>query len=230
MPQLAYNRLLCGCRSVDCIMGTCYVSHTTATAQRRILLSIHASAALVPLLLSPYHRLLLFHAFWRWYWKWFESYALLTSVFIQVKMMNVGSTMYLSPSSIRFSQDSIGRKFTCGTAITEMFRQVVTGEKSVNDIERISVFRDRNLYWIYRGNRRLYVFKKLEMHGFIKSILVKAVPSPFEINNEEVCMIQSLTKVNIDAGAFLVRFISSYRRFNRPRTCHIMLKRQLLGL
>jgi hypothetical protein len=96
--------------------------------------------------------------------------------------------MRVIPSDIRFSQDSIAQKFSHGhsTTLTELFRQVVAGEISVGNIERISVFRHENSYWVYRGNRRLYLFQKLETYGIIKSIVVNIVPSPFERHDDKV--------------------------------------------
>jgi hypothetical protein len=106
-------------------------------------------------------------------------------------MTFIGATqMRLSPSSIRFSQNSISREFShgVGASITELFRQVVAGEISVDNVEKISVFRHEDSYWVYRGNRRLFVFQKLETRGIIKSIVVNIVPSPFVGHDYQVDM------------------------------------------
>ena len=103
---------------------------------------------------------------------------------------SAGTTQQLKPSRIHFSQDSIAQEFShgfhSGDTITELFRQVIEGETSVEDIERISVFYQDDRYWAYRGNRRLYVLQQLEKHGFCKSIPVFIVQSPFECHNQHV--------------------------------------------
>jgi hypothetical protein len=100
------------------------------------------------------------------------------------------------PSSIHFSQDSIASEFSNGSTLLELFQQVITGEKSVDDIKRVQVFDHNKTYWIYSGNRRLFVFKELQKHGFIKSIPVKVVQSPFEREHSQVGKSSILTYLN----------------------------------
>lgn len=85
--------------------------------------------------------------------------------------------MYLQPSEIRFSQDSIGRSFGCYTShpyrpIGETLDDIITGRINVNSIPRISVCK-RNGHWFTADNRRLWVFQEAEKRGKCTEIYVQ---------------------------------------------------------
>lgn len=85
--------------------------------------------------------------------------------------------MYLRPSEIRFSQDSIGRSFGCYTShpyrpIGETLDDIITGRINVNSIPRISVCK-RNGHWFTADNRRLWVFQEAEKRGKCTEIYVQ---------------------------------------------------------
>lgn len=85
--------------------------------------------------------------------------------------------MYLRPSEIRFSQDSIGRTFGCYTShpyrpIGDTLDDIITGKINVNSIPTISVCK-RNGHWFTADNRRLWVFQEAEKRGKCTEIHVK---------------------------------------------------------
>ena len=65
----------------------------------------------------------------------------------------------LKPSQIRFTQDSIADHFSDGTMLVDTFTELVTGQKTVDDIETIGCMQYKGKYWVVYGNRRLFLFK-----------------------------------------------------------------------
>jgi hypothetical protein len=84
--------------------------------------------------------------------------------------------MELRPSEIFYSQDSIMNRFGDytphgNTYIGETLDQLLNGHCNVGSIPNISVV-ERNGKWFTSDNRRLWVFRKAEEIGFLKSIYV----------------------------------------------------------
>jgi len=78
----------------------------------------------------------------------------------------------LRPSDVLYSRASISQ-----ATIVETFRQLVNGAISVDDVLPMKVFRYQNKYWAaHSGNRRLYVFRKLEEFGLIETISANVLP------------------------------------------------------
>ena len=82
----------------------------------------------------------------------------------------------LPPSEIRFMQNSIldrfgGRDGKVET-IEETFKELLYGETAVEDIRHISVVERGGVTWVISGNRRLYIYQKLEKYGRISTIPV----------------------------------------------------------
>ncbi|XP_060572130.1 uncharacterized protein LOC132730265 [Ruditapes philippinarum] len=85
--------------------------------------------------------------------------------------------MYLRPSNIRYSQDSINNVFDkrCNHSykpIGETLDAICEGRCSVNDIPTISVVLC-NGNWVTADNRRLWVFRQLERLGKCDKVLVQ---------------------------------------------------------
>lgn len=83
--------------------------------------------------------------------------------------------MFLKPSEIRFSQDSIGNSFGGYTShpfrrIGQTLDDILSGRCNVDSIPRISVM-NRNGLWFTADNRRLWVFQQAEKRGKIEKIL-----------------------------------------------------------
>lgn len=85
--------------------------------------------------------------------------------------------MYLRPSEIRFSQDSVGRTFGNYTShpyrpIGETLDDIITGKINVNSIPTISVLK-KDGQWFTADNRRLWVFQEAEKRGKCTEIYVR---------------------------------------------------------
>lgn len=87
--------------------------------------------------------------------------------------------MWLAPSEIYYSQDSISTRFGkstehAGVLIGETLDDILSGTISIYDIDTIEVvYRDGD--YISADNRRLWIFKKLEKFGECKEIPVTIV-------------------------------------------------------
>ena len=82
----------------------------------------------------------------------------------------------LRPSKIRYSRNSISSKFGDGTlTLVDTFEELLTGEITVDDIEHIEVVKWNGNWRTYTGDRRLFLFKKLEELGIVSHISVVEV-------------------------------------------------------
>lgn len=85
----------------------------------------------------------------------------------------VQDTFTLCPSEIRYSQDTISHEFSNGTSLTSTFARLISGKEKVTDLPAIKcVCRNGKWYAGSRGNRRLFLYKKLEEAGTLKTISV----------------------------------------------------------
>ena len=87
--------------------------------------------------------------------------------------------LFLKPSEIRFSQDSISNQFDpksrhADMLIGETLDDLITGCTRVSDIPVISVLKMGDK-WISADNRRLWVFKQLEKFGGNETVPVEVV-------------------------------------------------------
>jgi len=83
----------------------------------------------------------------------------------------------MRPSNIRFTQDSISDEFgdSCKTLV-ETFRELLYGDLDIDDIEQITVVKYQRQYWVVSGNRRLYIFQKLEEEDCLDTVPVTVKP------------------------------------------------------
>lgn len=79
-------------------------------------------------------------------------------------------TLTLRPSEIRYSQDSIGCRFSDGTPLTCVFAHLVSGSLNVTDLPEIEVVQMDGHWWARTGNRRLFLYRKLEGVGVVETI------------------------------------------------------------
>jgi len=89
-----------------------------------------------------------------------------------------GRTKHLVPSDIRFTHDTISEDFSgYGETIENTFRELITGQISVDDIPPINVMKVEDVHWAVTGNRRLYLLQKLEECGRLDNdtILVNVI-------------------------------------------------------
>src|SRR6218665_2904057 len=83
------------------------------------------------------------------------------------------SSITLRPSEIRYSQDTISHKFSNGTPLTSTFARLISGKEKVTDLPALKcVSRYGKWFSGPRGNRRLFLYKKLEEAGVITTISV----------------------------------------------------------
>ncbi|XP_045213796.2 uncharacterized protein LOC123564353 [Mercenaria mercenaria] len=78
----------------------------------------------------------------------------------------------LQPSDIRYSQSSISSQFQDGTNIGESLDEIFFGRSFASAIPQIEVW-DIEGHWVSADNRRLWVFKQLEILGRLDFITVK---------------------------------------------------------
>ena len=84
----------------------------------------------------------------------------------------------LRPSGIRFTRENIESQFDDGRKLTDTFRDLLYGNITVKDIESIEVVNMNYAWWALSGNRRLFLYRRLEELGVISEIEVKRVPLP----------------------------------------------------
>lgn len=113
--------------------------------------------------------------------------------------------MWLDPSEIYYSQDSISNRFGkstkhAGVLIGEVLDDILTGNCSIYDIDTIEVvYRDGD--YISADNRRLWIFKKLEEFGKCTEIPVTIVD---EISPQK-CVVSLSIEVRGNPGGHLWR-------------------------
>ena len=90
--------------------------------------------------------------------------------------MPVLPVIELSPSDIRFTQDSIKRTFSDGRHVNNTIHRILKGELSVLDLPRIRVVNLSGCYFAF-DNRRLYVYRVLQFRNFLETVLVNLAPS-----------------------------------------------------
>lgn len=83
-----------------------------------------------------------------------------------------GNRQRLRPGDIRFTQDSVGSRFTDGRFVSDTFHQLLDGRIRADDIPAIEAVVDGGKWWAVTGNRRLYVFRLLETLGVVQTIPV----------------------------------------------------------
>ena len=95
-------------------------------------------------------------------------------------MGNVPVTVYPKPSEIRFTHGVIEQRFSDGTPLEETFRKILNGEILMNakTMPPLVVMYYGGYWYVIKGNRRLYLLRKLEQLGIISNI--KVVRQPFD--------------------------------------------------
>src|SRR6218665_1138556 len=79
----------------------------------------------------------------------------------------------MRPSDILYTQDSIGGRFTDGRYLSDVFEQLLNRRISVEELGVIEVVEERLLHWALSGNRRLYLYQKLQNLGQVSTIPVR---------------------------------------------------------
>ena len=74
-------------------------------------------------------------------------------------------------NDIKFSQNSISCRFSNGKSIVQLAEDYVGGLIDLNDLNQmrpIAVIRRSGVLYAMKGNRRLYVYKKLSEYGYLE--------------------------------------------------------------
>lgn len=96
-------------------------------------------------------------------------------------------TKEMRPSDIYYTQYSILEYFKNGHSIQSTSEDIKNGKLSINDLPKIRVFYEQEKchQWMSLDNRRLWVFKQLELARFLEKISVETVqPDPAELNRK----------------------------------------------
>ena len=117
-------------------------------------------------------------------WKnWSGARRLIQPVFSSTLAMDVTTApavgqvcRRVGPSSIMFTQDSIKNRFQDGNTLLETALQIASQDIGKRDIRMITVVELHDGRWFTLDNRRLAVFRLLEMCGRVASIKVEVVP------------------------------------------------------
>jgi len=87
----------------------------------------------------------------------------------------------MTPSDIRFTHNSISDEFGrgCCRSLAETFQDLLYGDIDIDDLEQITVVYYDYAYWVVSGNRRLYIYQKLEEVGRLTTVPVTVKPINF---------------------------------------------------
>ncbi|VBB18986.1 hypothetical protein YASMINEVIRUS_1518 [Yasminevirus sp. GU-2018] len=86
----------------------------------------------------------------------------------------------IDPDIVYFTHSRFRKQFTgCNKTIDQTLNEIRSGQITVNDIPKITVYTDDNHYYS-QNNRRLYLFKTCKkeglLHGDVVSVFVKRIP------------------------------------------------------
>ncbi|CAK8684611.1 unnamed protein product [Clavelina lepadiformis] len=119
----------------------------------------------------------------------------------------------LSPGDIKFSQNTISKTFQDGEDVNLTILKIAAGKLTASDIDRINVVKKHGAYWSL-DNRRLYVFRVLQLMGKLPKINVK-------FSDENSTESQKFT-TNCEGCHVAVRGVRpTYRHCSCPAGCQI---------
>eukprot|EP00919_Chromeraceae_sp_WS-2016_P049686 GHVR01117625.1.p1 GENE.GHVR01117625.1~~GHVR01117625.1.p1 ORF type:complete len:221 (+),score=5.79 GHVR01117625.1:43-705(+) len=65
---------------------------------------------------------------------------------------------------LKYTQESVKSVFSCGRALIDTYKELISGGTGPNDLPPIVVVVYDNSYWAFTGNRRLLIYKLLIKH------------------------------------------------------------------
>lgn len=89
---------------------------------------------------------------------------------------------YLNPENLRFSKDQITDTFDNGVSLEHSYSEVLNGNLHIDSLPPLKVVRESFKYapfgfspnyWVVKGNRRLYLYRKLKTIGAISTVRVE---------------------------------------------------------
>lgn len=81
----------------------------------------------------------------------------------------------MKPSDIRFSQDSVAPTFSDGRSLISTLEELLAKTITPETIEYITILWHYTHYYALTGNRRLFLYKRLEVKGLLDDIPVVIV-------------------------------------------------------
>ena len=81
----------------------------------------------------------------------------------------------ISPADIYFTHNSISQRFSCGRYIEHTYEQLLEYEISIDAIPMMEIAKQDGKFWTYTGNRRLWVFRKLNSAGLLPRVNARIV-------------------------------------------------------
>ncbi|KAL3848539.1 hypothetical protein ACJMK2_019390 [Sinanodonta woodiana] len=94
----------------------------------------------------------------------------------------------MRPSQLRYTHDSISNRFQDGHTLDETFRQFLNKEITMGRYEQVPnlvAMQYQGSWFVVRGNRRLYLMKKLEETGAISTVKVLMKTFDQEVFNRQ---------------------------------------------
>ena len=82
-------------------------------------------------------------------------------------------TVYMKPSDICYSQNSIRSRFHDNKTLWDLASDVIYDRVKVENVPVIRVKNVRGHWYVFKGNRRLFVYKKLAEFGVLSHIPVE---------------------------------------------------------
>jgi hypothetical protein len=83
-----------------------------------------------------------------------------------------GTVTEMKPSELRFTHDSVKGDFQDGHSMDETLKQVIDGTIPISRIPPLVVMYYQGAWYVVRGNRRLYLYQKLESNGKLRYVKV----------------------------------------------------------
>lgn len=115
-------------------------------------------------------------------------------------MGNGESVVYMYPSEIRFTHDSIQSNFRDGRSIPVTFRQILMKNIAVESLPLMEVMKYEGEWFVVRGNRRLFLFQELEKRGYLKQMRVQTRNFNPDLFNKQYTSPNRGTSVRIRSG------------------------------
>lgn len=115
-------------------------------------------------------------------------------------MGNGESVVYMYPSEIRFTHDSIQSNFRDGRSIPVTFRQILMKNIAVESLPLMEVMKYEGEWFVVRGNRRLFLFQELEKRGYLKQVRVQTRNFNPDLFNKQYTSPNRGTSVRIRSG------------------------------
>lgn len=115
-------------------------------------------------------------------------------------MGNGESVVYMYPSEIRFTHDSIQSNFRDGCSIPDTFRQILMKNIAVESLPLMEVMKYEGEWFVVRGNRRLFLFQELEKRGYLKQVRVQTRNFNPDLFNKQYTSPNRGTSVRIRSG------------------------------